>query len=101
MGKYDVPAMLTKAAKVSGVEKVTYAGYSQGTAQFFYALAVNEPTVNATVDRAILMAPCLYIDDPDTTIENYDLIFPVYAAEKVKMFAGLNKTADRQKICVP
>lgn len=101
MGKYDVPAMLNKAAEVSGVEKVTYAGYSQGTSQFLYALAVNEPTVNAKVDRAILMAPCLYVTAEDTDMENYDLIFPVYAAEKVKMFASPNKDLDKAKICQP
>ena len=63
MGQYDVPAMLTKVTEVAGVEKATYIGYSQGTAQMFYALAVNEPTVNAKVDRAIMLAPCLYITE--------------------------------------
>lgn len=28
MGQYDVPAMLNKVTEVSGVEKVTYIGYS-------------------------------------------------------------------------
>ena len=46
MGQYDVPAMLNKVTEVAGVEKATYIGYSQGTTQMFYALAVNEATVN-------------------------------------------------------
>ena len=65
----------------------------------FYALAVNEPTVNAMVDRAIMLAPCIYIQDQnnagkDLTMEGYELIFPVFEAENVNVFAGPNLAAD-------
>ena len=61
MGKYDVPANVAKVTEVAGVEKVSYIGFSLGTSQMFYALATGDATVNAKVDRAILMAPSVYI----------------------------------------
>ena len=67
----------------------------------FYALAVNEATVNAKVDRAIMLAPCLYITNEtaegkseEMTMEGYDATVKVFEAENVNVFAGPNTTAD-------
>ena len=59
MGKYDVPAMLDKVMEVSP-GKVNYIGYSQGTAQLFYALATNNAGMENRIEKAIMLAPCLY-----------------------------------------
>ena len=107
MGQFDVPAMLTKVTEVSGVEKVTYIGYSQGTAQLFYALAVNEATINAKIDRAIMLAPCLYGTDESTgkakdiTMEDYEMDVKVFQAENVNLFGGPNKDLNQRKVCQP
>lgn len=72
-GQYDVPAMLDTITEVSGNEKVTYVGYSQGTAQLFYGLATETPGVASKLDKAILLAPCLYTTSGDyTPIELYE-----------------------------
>ena len=39
MGLYDDPANIRMIKEVTGVEKVFYLGYSQGTIQMFYGLA--------------------------------------------------------------
>lgn len=39
MGLYDQPAFIDKILEVTGKDKVTYVGYSNGTAQMFYGLA--------------------------------------------------------------
>lgn len=95
--------MITKVTEVSGVEKTSYVGFSQGTSQLFHALAVNEPTINAKIDRAIMMAPCLYIDGSwnglTATYEMYDKVFPIFQAENVSMFGSPNKDLDQRKIC--
>lgn len=39
MGKYDLFAQIKYIKKVTGVSKLGYVGYSQGTLQMFYALA--------------------------------------------------------------
>ena len=39
MGIYDQPAFIDKILEVTGKDKVTYVGFSNGTAQMFYGLA--------------------------------------------------------------
>ena len=38
MGKFDQPALIDKVLEVTEEKKLTYIGYSQGTAQMLYAL---------------------------------------------------------------
>lgn len=60
MGTSDVPAMIDVALAESGAEKVTYIGFSQGTAQMFYGLATLEEEYFASrVNRFIALAPCV------------------------------------------
>ena len=67
----------------------------------FYALAVNDATVNAKVDRAIMMAPCLYTTDETAdrkpkayTMEGYEATVKVFDAENVNLLAGPNAAAE-------
>ena len=60
MGAFDVPAMLDKVTEVSESDKVSWIGYSQGTSQLFYSLASDEGRISDKLDRAIMLAPCLY-----------------------------------------
>ena len=105
MGKYDVPANLKKVTEVAGVEKATYIGYSQGTSQMFYALATNDATVNAKVDRAIMLAPCLYIDDETAegsrpvTMDLYNSSVGVFESAGVYHIGEPNLDANTKKIC--
>ena len=39
MGTYDLPAALKAILSISGKEKATIVGYSQGSSQTFYALS--------------------------------------------------------------
>jgi len=68
----------------------------------FYALAVNNATVTAKVDRAIMLAPCLYVTEEtaegkakDMTMEGYEAGIKVFEAENVNVFAGPNAAADQ------
>ena len=66
----------------------------------FYALATNDATVNAKLDKAILLAPCLYVQDEstgktmDNTMEQYEQMVGVFHAENVNLFASPNKDLD-------
>merc|ERR1712060_566100 len=63
MGKYDVPAFIDKILDVTGKEKVTYTGYSNGNIQMTFALAAMEESYFAAkVDKAIYQAACYYAD---------------------------------------
>lgn len=39
MGKYDLFAQIGYIKNLTGVEKIGYVGYSQGTLEMFYALS--------------------------------------------------------------
>ena len=73
----------------------------------FYSLAINDATVNAKLDKAIMLAPCLYIQDEstgktqDNTIEQYNQLVGVYQAENVNLFASPNAALDEKKVCQP
>ena len=56
-GKYDLPAQIDAALKLSGQEKVTYVGHSQGTTQMFYALTQDEPKIMSKVNLFVALAP--------------------------------------------
>ena len=60
---YDVPAIVEKIKEVSGVKKVTYAGYSQGSTIMFYGLAsqVEEDYFAENVNAFIGIAPCVIL----------------------------------------
>ena len=59
---YDVPAFIDKILEETNKEKVTYIGYSQGTAQMFYALSKLEDSYFADrINRFVAMAPCLML----------------------------------------
>jgi len=77
MGRYDVPANLQKIIEVSGSEKVTYVGYSQGTSQMFYALASDELKIADMLERVIMLAPCIIpksTEGIETHVNLYDLL---------------------------
>lgn len=71
-GVGDVPAMLDTITEVSGEKKVTYVGYSQGTSQIFYGLSKANPTLNMKLEKAILLAPCLWIEFGIDNMEQYN-----------------------------
>ena len=61
MGLYDDTANISMIKEKTGVEKVFYLGYSQGTIQMFYGLAHLENSFHVNnVHKAVLLAPCFY-----------------------------------------
>lgn len=57
MGEYDLPSQLNYIKKITGQEKVTYVGHSQGTSQMFSALATNEQFIKSRVNLFVALAP--------------------------------------------
>ena len=52
---YDIPATVDYVLSATGQAKLTYIGFSQGTATMFAALAIN-PTLQSKVDKMIALA---------------------------------------------
>ena len=65
MGRYDLPAVTQFIKKKTGVEKMTYIGYSQGTTQMFYSLATSRTQIEQSLDIFIAIAPCTVISNTE------------------------------------
>jgi len=57
MGQYDIPANLNYITGLTGVEKVTYIGHSQGTTQMFYGLSEFEDFYASKVNLFVALGP--------------------------------------------
>jgi len=97
MGKYDVPSMLDKIIEVSGNEKVSYIGYSQGTAQLFYGLASQEDVYKDKVERAIMLAPCVYANT--LGLSYYLETYPIMRLNGINVFNDELALANMTKLC--
>ena len=99
MGKYDVPAALDKIIEVSGKEKVTYVGYSQGTSQLLYGLSTPASTkIESKLEKAVLLAPCIYFEG--SKIEDYMRVYPLYRDEGVNVINKDYWPVDKLNICI-
>jgi pimeloyl-ACP methyl ester carboxylesterase len=61
MGLYDDPANISEIIARTGEDKIQYIGYSQGTAQMFYALTHDDENFYGQhLHRTIMLAPVFY-----------------------------------------
>ncbi len=59
MGLYDDVANIKMIKEETGVDKVFYVGYSQGTAQMFYSLShLESQFYEDNVHKVVQLAPC-------------------------------------------
>lgn len=56
----DLPAMIGHVLRVSGVPRLAYVGYSQGTTMALAALS-SQPQLAAAVTGAVLLAPVAFV----------------------------------------
>jgi len=102
MGLYDDVSNIKMIKEHTGVEKVFFVGYSQGTIQMLYGLAHLEKEFHAdNLYKAVLLAPCFYVDlaptcDTFECLEEYPLNYQnlgVYA------YNGPNWNRDKMTLC--
>ena len=62
LAEYDVRSQVDKVLEVTGMEKLTYIGYSRGTAQVFLALAMDQAYYSSRINKVIALAPCMYLE---------------------------------------
>lgn len=75
MGLYDLPAMFDKVTDVTGVEKLSYIGHSQGTTQMFYALAETQEYIASKVNVFVAFAPITKIANTDSEALKWAAMF--------------------------
>lgn len=59
----DVLASMKAVYDHSGFKKGTYVGYSMGTLQMLLALTKFESVLEQYINKAILLAPCMFMND--------------------------------------
>ncbi|XP_022912355.1 lipase 3-like [Onthophagus taurus] len=70
IGYYDIPAFIDYIQEQTGVEKMSYLGYSQGTTTF-YVLASSRPEYNDKINVAISLAPIGYMGNMTDSFLRY------------------------------
>ena len=99
MGLYDVRANIEFAVSQSSFEKAFYIGYSQGTVQMFYSLAMLESEFHAANTYKVLaMAPCFETSNA-LTYDLYAVAWGALASMGVYAVNGPNETADQTTVC--
>ncbi|XP_050072240.1 lipase 1-like [Anopheles maculipalpis] len=61
MGYYDLPATIDHILHVTGVSRLHYIGYSQGTTVFF-VMASSRPAYNEKIVRMYALSPAVYVE---------------------------------------
>ena len=63
MGKRDLPAILKKILEVTGKDKVSYVGHSQGNTQMFASMCSDHSSdiVNKHIDVFVALSPVVYL----------------------------------------
>ena len=100
MGSYDVPAMIETVKQHSSQNKVTYIGYSQGSAQMLYALAkFGDDFFKYTLDRFIAIGPCLLSHTDNLPVEAVQGWYEASMAAGVYTINGPDAEGDLKRIC--
>ena len=71
MGLYDAPAQIDYVRKITGYNKLTYMGHSQGTTQMFYALSKNEDFWAERLNLFVALAPVTRLDHTTSPLFKY------------------------------
>lgn len=66
LGDFDAPAQIDFVRKMTGVEKLTYIGHSQGTTQMFYALATDHDFWEKRLNLFVALAPVVGLSNTDS-----------------------------------
>jgi lysosomal acid lipase/cholesteryl ester hydrolase len=75
MGLYDIPAMISKIKRTTGVSKVSYIGHSQGTSQMFAGISLKPDYYKSVLNGFIALGPVVYM-------RNLGSVFLKIAAER-------------------
>ena len=75
VGEFDVPPQIEKMLEVSGKEKVTLIGFSQGSAVLYYSLAKLQDWWADKAARYVALASCLFNGTVtyEETVKKYSL----------------------------
>merc|ERR1719253_435767 len=68
LGRYDVPAQISKVIELTGYPKISYIGHSQGTSQMFTALSFNYGDIQDKLDLFIACAPIIDLSGSPNTL---------------------------------
>lgn len=99
MGMNDDMANIKAIKSKSGVEKIFYVGYSQGTIQMHYGLAHNEAELSKHLHKVVQLAPCFIANVPDFTMDFANSTIMQFQSKGIYSLNGPNWDENLKKIC--
>jgi len=76
---------------------LTYIGYSQGTAQMFYALGTNYDYFKDKINRYVAMAPLWKL--PGYDYYTYSTVYPALLDAGIYVFGGESWDENYERLC--
>lgn len=97
MGLFDVSAMLSYITIETGLEKVSYFGFSRGNQQLLYSLATNGDYIAPKIDKFIALAPCPFRGV--SNVKSYDGFFSTLSDFEIFVIYGNKWESEFHKMC--
>jgi len=99
--QYDVKANIQAIKELTGEDKITYVGYSQGTIQMHYALAHDDDHwFSQNLNKIVHLAPCFVLDNyPNWLDDIYDWTIATFQDNGIYAINGPNWEQDKETIC--
>ncbi len=88
MGLYDLPAMIDYILKKSKVEKISFVGHSQGTAQFFSAFSLKPEYFQSRINGFIALGPITSLNNLKSTFLKF---VAEYKIDSILNLLGVNE----------
>ncbi|KAG6444048.1 lipase 3 [Manduca sexta] len=106
IGYYDLPAMIDYVLRETGVAKVQYIGFSQGTTAF-WVMTSSRPEYNDKISAMHALAPVAYIPNIKSPLikaigpftNSLEVIFKLIGADEFLPNGKMNELAG-QKMCI-
>ncbi|CAB3231363.1 unnamed protein product [Arctia plantaginis] len=106
IGYYDVPAMIDYVLKETGVQKIQYIGFSQGTAVFWVMMSTR-PEYNEKVSAMQALAPVGYVGNIKSPLikaiapftNSLEIITKIIGPDEILPNGIINELAG-QKLCI-
>lgn len=88
LGDFDAPAQIDFVREMTGVEKLTYIGHSQGTTQMFYALSTDHDFWVDRINLFVALAPVVNLGNTDSSFIQFIARIDGFLSFFAKMGSG-------------
>jgi len=96
MGRYDLEAEISFIKSLTGVSKMIFIGYGEGSTQAFYGLATRRDFWKSSISDVIALGPCFIIRN---WVKDYTSYFDQFKRANITTIYGQTWEEDYERLC--